>query len=309
MRLKSIFCLVIIAAIGQLHAQSTAFPSLVNAGTGYNLAVPSQAVAPGQILVLSLFGIKAMFLKPLMGLVTDNGFPLSLGGITVDLIQDQPASVTPVELRGVQQAFCMRPDICNSVTGITVRVPFALSNMPGNSPMLRVSEGGQVVGTVLLRAVSDNIHVLNTCDGTLIYISAAYSVPGDICAPVALNNLKLNSLYNLAHSGDGVAAYAYGLGALANGNVDAPSQLAQSFQVSLDFRPNAAASRVGSGFGLTAAPLFVGYTGGGTYQINFAIPSIPDGLPACDGVAIKSNLTVTISGPNSFDAVPLCVAR
>jgi len=301
MRLKSIFCLFTVAALGQLHAQSTAATSLVNAGTGYTLAVPSQAVAPGQLLVLSLLGIKAIFPKLLMGLVTDNGFPLSLGGITVDLIQDRPASVTPVELRGIQQEFCIRPEICNSVTGVTVQVPFALSSVPGNSPILRVSEGGQMVGTVLLRAVSDNIHVLNTCDGTLISISAAYSVPGDICAPVALDNFELNSLYNLAHSGDGVAAYAYGLGALANGNVDAPSQLIQTFQVSFDFRPNAAASRVGSGFGLTAAPAFVGYTGGGTYQINFAIPSIPDGLPACDGVAIKSNLTVTISGPNSFE--------
>ena len=117
-----------------------------------------------------------------------------------------------------------------------------------------------------------------------------------------------NSLYNLVRAGDGVAAYAYGLGALANDGVGIASQLVQNFQVSFDFRPNAAASRAVAGFGMASAPLFVGYVGAGTYQVNFAIPAIPAGLPACDGVTIKSNLTVTISGPNSFDAVPLCAA-
>ena len=226
----------------------------------------------------------------------------------MDLVQDNPPSVVPAELRGIQQAYCEKPEICTTITGITIQVPFTLLNTFGNAPRLRVSENGQVVGTVLVRAVTDNVHVLNTCDYTLISISAADSVPKDICAPVALSHNRLNSLYNLSHSGDGVAAYAYGLGARANDSFGADSQLVQPYQVSFDFRLNASASRVVTGFGPISAPLFVGYAGGGTYQINFSIPQVPLGLPACDGVAIKSNLTVTISGPNSFDAVPLCVA-
>ena len=34
---------------------------------------------------------------------------------------------------------------------------------------------------------------------------------------------------------------------------------------------------------------------------------VPAGLPACDGVRIKSNLTVTVTGPNSSDAAQICV--
>jgi len=63
-----------------------------------------------------------------------------------------------------------------------------------------------------------------------------------------------------------------------------------------------------AGFGVTASPLFAAYSGAGTYQVNFQVPQIPAGLPACDGQKIKSNLTVTISGSNSFDAAQICVA-
>jgi hypothetical protein len=41
--------------------------------------------------------------------------------------------------------------------------------------------------------------------------------------------------------------------------------------------------------------------------VNFAVPPVPAGLPACDGVRIKSNLTVTITGPNSSDAAQIGV--
>jgi hypothetical protein len=63
------------------------------------------------------------------------------------------------------------------------------------------------------------------------------------------------------------------------------------------------------GFGVTSAPLFAAYVGAGTYQVNFAVPQVPAGLPPCDGVRIKSNLTVTITGPNSSDAAQICVVN
>jgi hypothetical protein len=59
---------------------------------------------------------------------------------------------------------------------------------------------------------------------------------------------------------------------------------------------------------VTAAPLFAAHVGEGTYQVNFVVPPVPAGLPVCDGVKIKSNLTVTISGPNSYDAAQICLA-
>lgn len=109
------------------------------------------------------------------------------------------------------------------------------------------------------------MHVLNTCDDTQTYISAAYTIPQDVCAPVVMVNNKLNSLYNLAHGGDQLAAWV-------------------------------------------SDPSFAAYVNGGMYQVNFTLTATPSGLPACDGVTVKSNLTVTITGPNSQDAAQLCVA-
>jgi hypothetical protein len=89
---------------------------------------------------------------------------------------------------------------------------------------------------------------------------------------------------------------------------DQLSKPAQQVQLNFDFRPNAPASPAVAGFGVTAAPLFVAHVGAGTYQINFLVPPVPAGLPPCDGVKIKSNLTVTVTGANSYDAALLCVA-
>lgn len=44
------------------------------------------------------------------------------------------------------------------------------------------------------------------------------------------------------------------------------------------------------------------------HQVNFLVPPVPAGLPACDGVKIKSNLMVTVTGANSSDAAQICVA-
>jgi hypothetical protein len=124
----------------------------------------------------------------------------------------------------------------------------------------------------------------------------------------------LNSLYNLAHAGDQLAVWLYGMGAKTQQAPDccnSPDQLSkpvQSFQLNFDFRPNAPPFPVVPGFGLTNAPLFTAYVGGGLYQMNLAVPPVPAGLPACDGVKIKSNLTVTVTGPNSSDAAQICVA-
>jgi hypothetical protein len=165
----------------------------------------------------------------------------------------------------------------------------------------------------MIRAVTDKIHVMNTCDGTQIRVGASGSAPPDICTPAVLVNGKLNSLYNLVRGGDQVAMWVYGLGALTSpppANVISPEQLSKPVvkpQLNFEYRPNAPASRAVPGHGLVADPIFAGYIGAGSYQVNFAIPPVPAGVPACDGVNIKSNLTVTISGPNSYDAAQLCV--
>ena len=66
------------------------------------------------------------------------------------------------------------------------------------------------------------------------------------------------------------------------------SQPVESFRLNFDFRPNAPA-----------------------FPVDFAVPTVPAGLPACDGVKIKSNLTVTVTvtGPNSSDTAQICVGQ
>jgi hypothetical protein len=162
--------------------------------------------------------------------------------------------------------------------------------------------------------VTDNVHVLNTCDYDQIYISAAFSVPQNVCAAVVMGGagVYLNSLYNLARGGDELAMWLFGMGAttvsVTNCCTDPLGTPIQPFLLNFDFRPNATASPAVPGYGVTAAPLFAAHVGEGTYQVNFVVPPVPAGSPACDGVKIKSNLTVTISGPNSYDAAQICVA-
>lgn len=303
-------------AIGSAQPPLTGGNAIILAGGGYRVPSPSLDVAPGQVLVLHVHGVTASIDSNLTPVPGPSGFPHVLNGISIDLIQGKAATATSLELRAAYQTHCIQP--CSPVTAITLQIPFELDTdfaAKGDPfPWLRVTENGQPVGGVLLRPVSDNVHVINTCDDAQVLISAAYSVPQNICAHAVMVGQALNSLYNLAHPGEQLAVWLYGMGAKtppAPGCCLSPEQLSkpvQSFQLNFDFRPNAPASPVEPGFGLTSAPLFAAYVGGGTYQVNFAVPPLPAGLPVCDGVRVKSNLTVTVTGPNSFDAAQICVA-
>jgi hypothetical protein len=300
--------LLLAAAACCLEAQTV----ITLAGTGYNTPHIAPAAA-GQLFVVSLFGIKTNIQSPQITTPGPQGWPNSIDGVSVDLLQGNPPATTPVEIRAIQQAQCPNPEACSPVTSITVQIPCSLDTSSG-FPELRISEQGTPVGGIILQPVSDTVHMLNTCDTTQIYISAAMSAPQDVCFPVVLDCGKLVSLYNLAQAGDEAAMWLYGLGSITNPTgpcCSSPDQLSKpinQFQLNFDFRPNAAASPAVAGFGVTASPLFAAYAGAGTYQINFTVPPIPPGTPACDGTVVTSNLTVTVSGPNSFDAAKVCVS-
>jgi hypothetical protein len=299
-------------------AQSTTISSNAISIAGTNYSVPSSAlsVAPGQVISLHVHGITTPIASNIAAVPGPNGFPLTLNGISVDLIQGKAGTVTNLPLRAAYQTNCIAP--CSPVTAITLQIPFELESNFGAVgdpfPQLRISQNGTPVGGITLNPVTDNVHVLNTCDDDQIDITAAYSVPQNVCAAAVMGGNFLNSLYNLAHGGDELAMWLFGMGAItqpAPGCCATPDQLSKpvaSFQLNFDFRPNAPAFPVVPGYGLTAAPLFTASVGGGTYQVNFLVPPVPPGLPACDGNKIKSNLTVTITGPNSSDAAQICVA-
>jgi hypothetical protein len=306
------FAFTAIVAACVLNGQpSTAGNAIVLAGGGYQTPSPGLAVAPGQIVVVHVHGIATTIESDIVAVAGPSGLPHTLGGISVDLIQGANGTATSLGLIAIFQTRCVDP--CSPVTGITLQIPFDLPMDSIALPSLRISENGKPAGGVLLLPVTDNVHVINTCDDSRIFISAAYSVPQNVCASDVMHGGFLNSLYNIAHGGDQAAVWLYGMGAKTEQPANccsSPDQLSkpvQSFLLNFDFRPNAPAVPAVPGFGLTAAPLFAAYVGG-PYQVNFAIPPVPAGLPACDGVRIKSNLTVTITGPNSYDAAKICVA-
>ena len=104
---------------------------------------------------------------------------------------------------------------------------------------------------------------------------------------------------NPVNLGDAVATYLYGLGAVElRDDPFGRFEPVQSFDLHFDYRPNAPGSRAA-----------VGAPGGGLYQVNFIVPPPPAGtiLAECDGKIIRSNLTVTLSGINSFDSASFCV--
>jgi hypothetical protein len=307
---------LVTAALCRAQQPSTSANAIILAGAGYHVPSPSLDVAPGQVIVLHVHGVATNIDSNLVAVSGPSGFPHTLNGISVDLIQGKLAGATSLELRAAYQTHCIDP--CSPVTAITLQIPFELETdfaAKGDPfPSLRIAENGKPVGGVSLRPVSDDVHVLNTCDDSQVFISAAVSVPQTVCASVVMGGNTLNSLYNLARAGDPLSVWLYGMGAKTQQTTDccnSPDQLSrpvQSFQLNFDFRPNAPAFPVVSGFGVTGAPQFTAYVGAGMYQMNFSVPPIPAGLPACDGVRIKSNLTVTVTGPNSSDAAQICVA-
>ena len=216
-------------------------------------------------------------------------FPKALTGISVDLVQGNPPKVTGVPLRALYQSQCIPTGACAPLTGITLQVPFELETDPSSIsfPIFRVTDNGKPAGGVGLRPIADNVHVLNLCDDTQTFVSAAYSVPQDVCASVVMGQNKLNSLYNLAHGGEELAMWVYGMGAKTEQAANCcmtPEQLSkpvQTFMLNFDFRANAPASPAIAGIGLTGTPNFAVYVGG-LYQVNFRLPAVPADVPRCD---------------------------
>lgn len=307
---------VLCTAACAAQQQPSAANAIVFAAGGYQIPPLALTVAPGQVVVLHVHGVPSVLSAPIKGVPGPTGLPTTLAGISVDLVQGKAGTVTSLGLIGAYQANCLAP--CSLLTGIALQVPFGIETNFGTTgdplPQLRISQDGTALGAVTLLPVSDSVHVINTCDDSQVSVPAAVSVPQDICAPAVMVGGALNSLYNLAHGGDELAVWLYGLGAITAPAPDccaSPDQLSKpvaAFQLNFDFRPNAPASPALPGFGITSAPVFAAYVGGGQYQLNFLVPPVPAGLPACDGVKIKSNLSVTITGPNSSDAAQICVA-
>lgn len=226
-------------------------------------------------------------------------------------------------------------------TSLMVQIPFEISTPPfiGPTPVtttLIVSEGQTDSTAVAVTPVRDNIHVLTACDSQANFLQGGRK---DECASIITHaDGTLVTVGSPAKPGETVVIYAFGLGqttpAVKSGEaspIPAPtlgpenSFLPRAVALVLDHSINAGSSRpyiTPNASNNVVLPDFVGLTPGqvGLYQINVKLPNGPPHydplipLGGCDYSAseniygiIRSNLTITIAGSDSFDAAAMCI--
>lgn len=281
------------------------FAQMDFARAGYTLPEPLE-VAPGQIVMISTRGVTGR--TPTSVFVSKP--ETELDGIRVSITQKKSVPIY-VNILGLDQRGCTPDQIgCDPLTSLTIALPFELSP-DADSPALVINDRGRDLSPIPLRPVLDRIHILNSCDMVAVFVGV-FSQLQEQCSPVITHaNGSPVTRQNPAHPGEVLVAWAYGLG-VPGGSAVAGGiswRVAQNPpELHFQYRPNAAGMRVIQQPG--TRPVFTGLMAPwGLYQTNFAIPELPAGLAlsACDGVEIRSNLTITFSGANSQDSARICV--
>jgi uncharacterized protein (TIGR03437 family) len=321
MRVRYICVLVLAAgAVGAMFGQTAAI-----LGAGYRNPAPLD-VSPGQIVTIFATGVGTGITHSIVA--STQPLPTSLGGITVSFTQlYSPAGPLLVPLLSVfpfSTCSGAQAGPCAKLLGITLQIPFELkANTPGTSAVanfaqLIVSDGVVTSSATGLNPLRDQVHIVQYGDTIM---------PGGGSGPVITHaDGTLVSATSPARIGEILSAYVTGLGATTPSvptGAPSPSPAAKAnsqFTVVYDYRPNATASGMlvaplagglSGGPMPQASPLFAGLTAGltGIDQVNFAVPAPPPttgSVPPCGG-SVRSNLTIDLIGPDSFDGAGICV--
>lgn len=305
---------------------------------GYLLPAPVN-VAPGQVLTIYVQGIGSALTQPVRA--SGNTLPTSLGGISVTLQQGSNRPVGILDVRPVSTCgpssqagtglFPQPISNCGRLTAVTVQVPFNILTIcsacvtPPSEyapTILWVTENGTDSSVIQLMALSDQIHLLTSCDTFLTSVAPPINYTGLPCSPMVTHvDGSLVTSNSPAKAGEEIVAYAVGLGntnpALVAGQPPASAAAtAVVFNMQFNYLSNALPTRPNG----SQTPLFTGATVGyaGLYQVNFLVPAPPSGTPACGALdasqlppgsnVVQSNLTVSIGGTFSFDGAGICVA-
>jgi uncharacterized protein (TIGR03437 family) len=299
--------IVFFLALG-LRAQPAQSPAGTVAGFGYRNTSPVMEAAPGQVVIVSLHGAKARLSRPVAGApVPPALLATTVTGFSAELVQE--GGRTPVGIYGVSQSSCpatLTP--CAAVTNVTLQIPFELVSAQGVNGYagLEIKEQDAIIAHFPLRAVSDKVHVVNSCDESVIYYSVFGGQDLEACtAAVVRPRGGLITPRNPVRPGEPLVAFAYGMGD-AN-----PSPAYAQFRPGLTKQPFILRYAVAGGHAFWAqAPDGVALTvPNGTYQIHFTVPPMPDNppLPACGQLGVYCNVRVSISGMHSTDSFELCV--
>src|SRR5437870_3464421 len=80
--------------VAQTQPTGSPTSTVIVAGSAYTMRGPAQEAAPGQLMLISVYGIKTSSPAPELAKPTATGWPNSIRGVSVDLIQGDPTTVT-----------------------------------------------------------------------------------------------------------------------------------------------------------------------------------------------------------------------
>jgi len=305
-------------------------------GVGYSKPAPF-LVAPGQIVTLSLRGVTPL---PDGSLRTaDAGslpLPGTLAGLSATLTQPGLDSALAVPMLAVhQEKDCGTSSPQCYLTTVRVQIPFELpaSTTPrlGDKGVkvpdaeLVLQEDGNVSRTFPLRPVSENGHVLTSCD------LANDLNPDSVCSRVAYHaDGRTVNLDNPAERGETISVFAYGLGqttpAARTGDVAGaglstvdpvqPRMFVTLTDRFLNSSPSLPRTQSADPYNQPFAEIsFAGLAPGqvGVYQINVPIPRsflVPVACgPDANVGAIRSNGILQVTTAQGTENIPICVAK
>ncbi|MCZ2147288.1 MAG: hypothetical protein LC126_05885 [Bryobacterales bacterium] len=302
--------------IGVLPALPAQGPGLV-VSAGYSAPQPVR-VSPGQVITLF---VHANGTQPAEAeAAKDLPLPVTLNGYTVTMrqtFQTGSAAVPLFAVYPVENCYGLAPSACSELVAITLQVPWELApnvdsaRRPENFAVLTVAYQGVDGEAFPLEAVTDSIHIVNSCDATM---PPGVQRPEDLtgpCKPVVTHaDGRLVTAGNPAKSGEALTMYAVGLGRpegnVKTGDAAAAAVALPDVKLGFEYGVNRPASEPAAG---GAAPIFAGLVAGqvGLYQVTFTAPAASGSVRGCTASTIRSNLTVSIGRQSSFDGAGICV--
>src|SRR5258708_16256094 len=207
---STVFLLLALLLPISLSAQTITAGPVVSAGYRIHSPVP---VSPGQVITLFLYTATPQLSAPAVASTTP--LPSSLAGFSIQLFQtfSDPISVPLLAVYPVDNCYGLYPLACANLTALTIQIPRELApnipraGRPSNFAVLRVTVGGTSGDGIPLNAVTDDIHVQNTCDASAIPSTAA----GPCQAVVKHADGSLVNLTNPAVTGALLTVPAYGM--------------------------------------------------------------------------------------------------
>jgi hypothetical protein len=262
------------------------------------------------VLIVSLNGVRARLTGPVFGTPQPPDLlDKEIAGLSAQLVQSR--SRTLVGIYGVSQSICPGPTIpCLPVTNFTLQIPFELVATEAfhGYAGLEFKEGDNIIAHLPIRAVSDKVHIINSCDDSLVYYSVFGGENLQACTPAVVRPRGgLITPRNPVRSGEPLVAFAYGMGDTN------PSPAYAEFRPGLTKQPFILRYAIAGGPVFWAqSPDGVALTSSiGNYQVHFTVPPLPDAqpLPSCGERGLYGNVTVSIAGAHSTDTFELCVMR